>query len=315
MIFRVKLKLLPFVLVISFFFTAGINTYANEKNEIVFSFAPKDGTVFSQKLTMLREKDLGSLGVQLDESESITKVEFKKVKDGWEVLATPVSAVMKRNGQVIQSPVVDLLSKLTITYILDKNGHITDVRGYEKLISMINSKFPPQVAQKLSSLINSDLLKQKEITEWNGRIGDYLGKSISIGDTWNFSAPFQLPNGKSLNYNVKILFSSLEPCGRNKCVKIDQVFDSAADGLSSFASEVVKTISVGVEEDQEKKMPENGNNNSTIQGKITRLIDPSTMLIYKEELDRIIEMEMEIPGVGKLPAIMTEKRIYEFDYQ
>ena len=53
---------------------------------------------------------------------------------------------------------------------------------------------------------------------------------------------------------------------------------------------------------------------SSIKGKATRLIDPSTMNIYKEEVERIIHMEMDIPGAGQIPVKMIETRSYDYVY-
>jgi hypothetical protein len=45
-----------------------------------------------------------------------------------------------------------------------------------------------------------------------------------------------------------------------------------------------------------------------------RLVDPATMLFYSETLTRTIQVPMEVPGQGKVPTTLEEKKTYHFDY-
>ena len=302
-------KLLFLFVTLSLIFTG--NAFA--KN-IIFSFDPKDGTTFTQKLSTTREKQLGPAGTQIDESLSMTKIICKKTKEGWDINAQPINAIMKRNGKEVNNPIVSLLSKVKITYKLDQEGVLKDIVGYEKVWEALSSQFPPEVAQKLAPMLNSETLKQREIAEWNGRIGDYLSKEISIGDVWEYEVPFTLPSGVDLNYKVKTHFKEQIQCGKSKCIFIEQIYDSAAEGMADLMNDVVKTVSEG-DEEKKKIMPKVSQSGSSIKGKVTRVIDPTTMNIYKEEIERTMQMEMDVPGHGRIPTKMIEKRSYEYEYE
>ncbi len=302
-------KLLFLFLVLSFILAG--NAFSKD---IMFSFTPKDGTTVTQKLSTTREKHLGPAGTQIDESFSITKVTYRKTKEGWDVKAQPISSVMKRNGQEVNNPVVSLLSKLSITYKLDQDGFLKDIIGFETLMETVNSQFSPEVAQKLAPMLNKESLKQKEAAEWNGRIGDYLGKEISVGDTWQYEVPFKLPNGVNLNYKVRTHFKKQIPCGTSKCILIEQVYDSAGEGMGDLMNDAAKSLPEGVEE-KEQSVPNVRQSGSSIQGRVTRLIDPTTMNIYEEELERTMQMEMDVPGQGRISTKMIEKRSYEYEYE
>ncbi len=306
------------------FFIFEFSGLAKEVKEIRFSFSPKDGTTYIQKLITLREKQIGSAGTQTEESVSTTKISIKKTKEGWDVIAKPESAIMKKNGQIINNPIVNLLTKITLIFKLDQQGAIKDVVGFETLTKMINSQFPPPVVKKLETLLNSEILKQKEIAEWNGRVGDYLGKTISIDDIWENEIPYTLPNGVNLVYKVKTHFKSLKPCGKTNCVLIEQVYDSTIEGMDSLANDLLKPIVEKVKKGsneskpeviQNKSKPAVSQNHSSMKGKAIRLIDPTTMLIYQEKIERTIQMEMEIKGLGRVPTKVIETRVFEFDYQ
>lgn len=281
--------------------------------EIVkFSFSPGKQIDFIQKLTATKEKDMGKLGKQIDESVSTTKISITQTKLGWDVLAQPISMSMYRNGKEINNPLASLLSSAIITYKLDAAGSIKDVEGYEIFIEQISKTISPVVFKQLAPVLSIESLKAKDIAEYNGRIGDYLGAEVKIGDSFITSTPFQLPNGSEITYNVKTNISAIEPCGTTNCVRINQVYNSKADNIAKISGDVLNNISKAV-------APEMGQSNSkqntaAISGTVSRLIDPATMLIHEEKTTRIIEIEINIPNTGLVPVQMTEKREYVFEF-
>ena len=257
---------------------------------------------------------MGPGGQQIDESHATTNVKCLKTQSGWDIIAQPVDTTMQRNGKVVDDPVIKLLSKNVLTYKLDPTGQLKDIVGYKELIETMNSQLPPEIVQKLAPVINSDALKKREAAIWDGRIGDYIGQSVSIGDTWEYEVPYTLPNGIALNYKIKTHFKQKKPCGKSTCVLIEQIYDSAAEGMDDAANQIMASTAEVMEQDK-ADLPQAHQTGSSIKGKVTRLIDPSTMLIYHEEMERTMKMEMEIPGMGIVPSNMLEKRIYEYNYE
>lgn len=289
--------------------------FSENTEGIVFTFAPKDGATYTEKLITTTEKQLGPAGTQLDESVITTRIKVKRTEDGWDMISQPVEAVMKRNGQRIDDPIAKILAELTVTYKLDCDGNLLDIEGLEKVTKAVSAKFPPQIVEQLSAILNPDLLKQREASEWNGRIGDYLGKKVTLGEVWEYDVPFTLPNGTNLNYKIKTHFTGMVSCGDSSCIKIEQSYDSNPEGIGEYAYETVSNVAESVKEGAKEVVPKINDDNSSINGKIIRIIDPKTMLIYKEELERTMCMEMEMPGSGFVPTKLIEKRIYEFDYK
>ncbi len=289
----------------------GVST-AKELGTIKFSFSPGENISFIQKLTTLNEKDMGDKGRQLDESVSTTKITITKTKSGWDVLAEPQSISMKRNGEEVNNPIVSLLSSAVITYKLDSDGKIIDIDGYEPFIEGISKQVPPEVFKQLAPVLNVEAMKAKEIAEWNGRIGDYVGAEFQIGDTLVAETPFQIPNGPTITYSIQTSIAACVPCGEKKCVLIEQHYDSQADNLAKKVGDVVSNVSEALA--PETKKPNFGSSSATIKGDVERVIDPETMLIYEEKVSRTITMEMDVPGVGHVPVKTTETRKYEFEY-
>jgi len=298
-------------------FTVFLLTYfsssiSKELGTIKFSFSPGENISFIQKLTTIKEKDLGDKGQQLDESVSTTKITITKTKSGWDVLAEPKSISMKRNGEEIKNPIVSLLSSAVITYKLDSDGNIIDVDGYEPFIEGISKQIPPEVFKQLAPILNIETMKAKEIAEWNGRIGDYVGAEVQIGDSFVAEIPFQIPNGPTINYSVQTNIAALVPCGDKNCIRIEQHYDSQADNLAKMTGEVVSNVTETLA--PEIKRSSSDSNTATIKGDVARVIDPETMLIYREISSRTIALEIDIPGVGLVPVKTTETRKYEFEY-
>ncbi len=285
---------------------------SKQGESIKFIFMPGEKISFVQKLTAVKEKDMGSEGHQLDESVSTTKITISKTSSGWDVLVEPKSISIKRNGEEIDNPMVNLLSSAVIMYKLDPVGNIVDINGYEAFIETISKQIPPQVFQQLAPVLNIDALKAKETAEWNGRIGDYLGAEVKVGDAFVANSPYQLPDGATINYNITTNIAAIEPCAGKKCVHIKQTYNSQADNVAKMSGKIVNNVATAMESEIQASTSEN--NSAYISGSVKRVIDPNTMLIYEEENKRIIEMKVDVPGVGLVPIKMTETRVYEFQY-
>ncbi len=284
-----------------------------ELEKIKFLFGPGENISFIQELTTIKEKDMGEKGKQLDESVSTTKITITKTESGWDVLSEPRSISMKRNGEEINNPIVSLLSSAVLTYKLDSDGTIINVEGYEPFIKGISEQIAPEVFKQLAPILNTEALESKEIVEWNGRIGDFAGVEVEIGDSFMADVPYQLPNGTTINYSVQTNIAALVPCGDNKCVRIEQFYDSQADNMAKMTGDVVSNLAeaTGVEVNN----PSSQENTATIQGNVIRIIDPKTMLVYEEESTRTITMEIAIPETeGLVPVKTSEIRKYEFEY-
>ncbi len=286
-----------------------INSHAGEAGSITFSFAPPDGTTYIQKLTTTREKQTGSAAAQHDESVSTTRISIKKTPEGWDIIAKPETAVMKRNGAVVHGPMIAILSEITVVYKLGHDGVLKDLEGYEEVEKAIKSQFPPGFAKKIAPLLNSDVLKKREMAEWTGRVDFFLGKTVVPGDEWEYEAPFSLPNGLSVNYNVKTRFGDLQPCGNARCIKIEQEFKSDDASLPDAAHQLIKSAA----EESGKSATTIKKTGSSIKGRVMRLIEPATMLIHEEVVERTIHMKIQTPG-GATPVKITRKRNYTYKY-
>jgi hypothetical protein len=266
--------------------------------EFQFAFDRQDGETYVQKLSIGRERSAGADNLEMEDTLIETRVTCRKTNDGWDIESQTLNTIMMKNGEEIKSPLLALLSKLPITYRIDSAGNIKDVIGYDRVLEAAKSQYPPEVAENVSAGINIEAIKQREFTEWKNRIGDFLGKKFSIGDTWGHDASYTLPNGDKISYRVKTNFKENIQQNSVACVVIEQIYDSVDTGSKI----------------KDDKHPEQDQEGASINGKVTRIIDPATMRIYKEEVKREIHMSTEMPITGKIPEEIVETRTYDYEY-
>ena len=98
-----------------------------------------------------------------------------------------------------------------------------------------------------------------------------------------------LPNGANIRRKSVTTVVGPEDCGPNTCVRIRATHQNADA------------------EDVEGPQAE-------ISGTVNRLINPSTMLIYEESMERTIKMTADVPTIGPTTMEMHETREYEYQY-
>jgi len=283
------------------------------EKEYRFTFNRKDGETYIQRLSISRERHTGPANIQMDDTLSVTRVTCKKTGEGWDIDSRPVSRVMMKNGKEVNNPLLALLPEFVITYKLDKDGALKDIIGYEKMAEAFKSRYQDRMPEGLSSMLDIDAIKKREFAEWNGRIGNFLNKEFSIGDVWESETHFTLPNGTELAYKVKTRFKEQVRHKNIRCVLIEQTYDSTGEGIAGLVNDITESVSTDTDKKQ-GTMPKVSSSGSSIKGKMTRIIDPSTMNIYKEDAERTIIMQIDLPGAGSVPVKMIETRSYEYEY-
>ncbi len=274
-----------------------------------FVFNPPDGVKYIETASMTRSKDMADLGKQVDRTEQIIDVMMEKNDDGYRLKSTLREMTFTRNGQIVQEPFLDAMLDMTMTYDIGPDGNVRDIIGLDKVIDKMLANLP-ELPPSVKNVINEDAMKKKSIVEYNGRIGDFIGREYEIGDVWTSESQFTLPDGTSVDYMTVIRFTGTADCGQTRCVRVEYVYDADPAVLKNFIADVYEDL----DPEATLYLDQISATDMKISGSGKRLIDPDTMLIYDEELNRRIEMPMDIPGRGRVPMVMTETRLYEYNY-
>jgi hypothetical protein len=283
---------------------------APQAQEVHFSFNPPSGTTFIQtlKATKLSLTDQG-IG-RNDVSELTARVTMSRTPTGWTVVAVPESFEMTRNDRKVDHPILSALSNVTVTYALDSNGQLLSVSGYREVLDKIRATLPPGAADRLGSFLDEDALLQKERTDWNGRIGDYIGQTAEVGESWTSESDFQLPTGDTIRFHTLTKIGAEEECDDHRCVRIEFSYSSRAEGLPGLMETIKDSLSLG----SNAPISSEGDTTEVLTGGGYRLIDPKTMLVYSEEIWRTMKISTTEPGGGKTTMTVEERREYRFDY-
>lgn len=284
--------------------TAGAS--AEEAPEsFTFRFAPADGQRVLIASRLSRERLLDGQVQATDTSEATTDGVFRKVADGYEFTTRLEEAVMTRNGQPFSDPVTPQMVGLDIVYRVAADGSLQGIRGFDQLAKKVLAMVPPQMAAALAPVVSEAAMVGREEAEWNGRYADFADGEFAIGDVIDVKAPYALPTGQAIEYVIRTRFPGYVQCPAGRCVKVEQVYESDAQALAQMVTGMVKSVAGDA-------APSTGH--VRITGTLVRIIDPATMRIYSERVQRTLHFPMDIPGRGVLPGVMREQREYGYTY-
>jgi hypothetical protein len=266
---------------------------------------------FVQRVTMTRVKDAGVLGTTVDVSRTETSIRVQRIDGGFLITAKPISSQMTRDGVELDNPFVRAVQAVEMTMKLDGDGHLVEIRGIEEFVDNMMAELPEGARASVSKLINAEMLIAKETAEWNGRIGDFIGATVTEGETWEYEAPFQLPSGGEIPFWTTVTFNRSDSCGQCDCLEIVTSYTSDVSAIAGLVTETVEGVveSAGGSDAAELELEER------IEGGGVRVIDPNTMRIYSERMERTMTIRVEQPGMDPFPMTMTEAREFEFDYR
>jgi hypothetical protein len=270
-----------------------------------FRFAPPDGQRVLVAARMSRERLVDGQLQATDVSDSTTDGVFRKVQDGYELTMRLDEAAMTRNGQPVSDPVTPQLIGLDIVYRIGADGSLQGIRGFDRLEKRVLNAVPAQVAAALAPMVGEAAMVAREQAEWNGRYYDFADGEFAIGDVIDVKAPYMLPNGQSIEYVIRTRIRSYVKCPAGRCVKVEQLYESDAHALAQMVAGMVQAVAGD-------EAPSVGS--VRIAGSLVRVIDPATMRIYSERVQRTLHMPLEIPGRGAVPSMLREQRDYGYTY-
>jgi hypothetical protein len=289
-------------------------TTSSVAGETIFRFNPPDATAFTLSIKTTKSTSMGPMMGRSEDGELVTKYTISRTADGYRMTGNSVSHTMIRDGNKTENPVMALLKDVPITTNMDKNGRAVSVTGYDKFIEKMNENLPPEAVKQMAPMFNEESMSKNVMTEWNGRIGNLVGRSCLVGETWIVSDEIEMPGRSPMIFYTALKITENVNIKGHDCVKVEFEYNSDPAGLAEFSGKTVGEIEVesGVESvTQDATM-------GSVTGKGERVIDPATMLVYSEKMTRTLKMEMQMMAQGqqqKMEMIADEKREYIYDYE
>lgn len=301
-------KILNLKTILAFFvlsFVAAANGYAGGK---VFIFDPPDKDTYVESVVKIKEITLGGQK-RVDKIMGTSENFVEKNEKGYVITNKVASMSFYRDGQEVKNPVFDVLQSVEVKYLVDEKGELVDIKGYEKVEKALLEALPREVAERLSAVLNEETMINKAKAEWNGRIGDFLGEDAGVGSSWAGISEYELPNGGAIKYYSATKVADTVECGKFECVRIEFSYTTDKDELSRFLKNTTKNIVEGLAE------IEMDVNVVELSGGGERIIEPSTMRIHSEKIDRVMKMQIQAPGQGQQEAVVEESSEFTFEYR
>jgi len=278
--------------------------------EFRFRFNSPDDTTFIQTLRTAKVNIMGESEKQTRIIEIQSSTSIEKTNDGYSLITTPVSAKLTQDGERIDDPIFSSLQDVVVIYKLNPKGQLLAIYGYESLLKKMKERFPSPKYKAISNVLNNEAIINREKADWNGRIGSFVGKKFRLGDVWQSTDSFDLPSGETVIFYSAIRFAEQTSFEGHDCIRIKFANNSSDKALKDFIGKVSNSVSESLDVPYEKQeMPY-----LTISGEGERLIDPATMLIYSETMERIVTTSMETPEKERVKFTTKEKKEYRFDY-
>jgi hypothetical protein len=268
---------------------------------VSFTFAPADGTTYVQTVETMRELATPDGTRHVDRSEAKARVSIGKTARGFVITTTPLSMAMTRDGKRVEDPALEILDDTVVTYHVSREGKLERVEGYEDAARRVRDSYPPEVAAAVQRLLGPETLVARARAEWEGRIGDFAGRTVAIGKPWDSGAAFTFPNGQRLDYFLRTTVAKRVPCPSDGCVEIRFRYDSDPSALGELAARVPDAKGERGGEVRAKL--------ASLTGAGIRVIDPRTMIVYSERITRTMKLRTETPE-GAVPVVTREEQRY-----
>lgn len=287
---------------------------------IPLTFDPPDGTAYDLKEVSRTRTAMGDRDTQEEEMTSTTAIRIEKDSAGYRVRVQPTELVIRQNGVVVDNPTLAALRETVFTYRISPAGEMVDIRGYDAFIRAIEATYPAHISQQILSVYSESDMVAEEVAEWRRRFGNFIGRTVSVGDAWMYGEDFQLPNGTASRH-----FTVVEVAGWEGD-HLRLVFTYHSDPA------VLRDRFAGRLRGNPDDLP-GGPGGIAVSGSGERLIDPATLLIYGERMAKRIETTVawnrstRHDGAGglrhppetdtpeRIPLVIEEQSEMVFDYR
>jgi hypothetical protein len=248
--------------------------------------------------------------MQTEVIDTRIEIHIKGTEAGYDFIMKPLYTKSTRDGQPVDNPVFGLLTKMRPVYHVDSAGQIVSIDGFNKLADLIAESVPPDMAPQMQAILSEETLVNGEITEWNGRIGDFVGAVVEAGDVFYSEAAVALPMGGSATYYSVIKIMETVQCGEKQCVRIGYSYNSDPEGLKQFMGDFFEEFAAAID----SSGVDVSVSGAEVTGEGERLVDPATMLIMSETVTRTIKMQVDVSGEEPVYGTVVEQREYKYEY-
>jgi len=277
------------------------------------TFAPPDSVDYHAEVLSVRARVIGADTTTVDTSWSATTHSMQKTPDGYVVHSQTDSMRVCRDGQVIDDPIVTLFAGGKFTHLINPDGQVRDIQGYDELFVKLDTILGPETAAGVRKNINPANLKARDMDEWNNRMGRYAGRDLFLNDPHYDTSAIQVPTGGSLiAFEVNELQDTVR-IDTTLCavIRVSMHTDprELAALVGSSSSDMAKTFKVT---DSTLDAPDQAMVSAMMQS--TWVVAINTMLSQSYTQRRVIRLKPGAGGPNSQSAAMVELQSKKYAY-
>ena len=219
---------------------------------IRFTFNPADSLTCTGRIVTVRTSLVDDIQGPTDTITIANHLLFTRTGTGYELLSTPDSITVTRDGQRLDDPVTSVLAHTPITYVLDSNGQAVTVRGFENVLAEVSAD-GKQLPENLQKALDVSMLNAGALTEWDTRVGSMVGMELRVGKTAHSVKEHVLPDGRRFPlYQVMKITDTFQVNG-HLCARLYRIADTdiarMADKLSMTLDSLKRIMKVPSDRD------------------------------------------------------------------
>lgn len=285
--------------------TSETTTTTTATDTVDLTYGPDDQSMFDITETFTRTITVGEEDPVVDKRERTGKLLVTCVTEGTEESYMNSFAVasqsLKRDDQLVASPVNAAMMGLTLTYHLSKDGKLTSVTGHDGLPTKMRERFADQVAETMIRLLNTESLRAREQEAYEALYDGLIGKTVTVGDTSVGAHSLPLPYGGS-----KTVYS-VESSSRDtdNTLTLTREYNSNATTLAGEFDSVEATAleTAATDGGVADALPDD-HASASVEGEWTTVIDSDGLLIGSQTMTMTFTLSLNDSGGGDPTSVV-----------
>jgi len=262
----------------------------------VFRFSPPTRTVRVETTRTTQLLEVAGQVAPARETESVARVEIVRMPNGCRLLSKLVSGTSQGGNSAVGQALLDALKGVTVTYVIDLQGHVQSVEGLEAAAARVRRSVPAEMEPTLARSFAPGALLQAQKADWDRAVGDLVGRPASVGAVWVSRQQYGAPDGSLVDVHAATKVVGRVKMQEHDCLRLANTFSSNPEDLRSFLGASAEALLADLK-------PLGGS--ARIAGDSQYITDPATLIWYQATSKLKMETTVEIPGRGPAPAVIT----------
>ena len=271
---------------------------------VEFRFAPPEGVPLHESVELseiVEAPGLGSSTLKLTGASQVTVARSSAWKYDWTEKIEDMHLLV--NGQDRFPDLGRQAQGIEIVTEVMDDGEAEAVRGGERLESLLSQlaasstgSAPPPVAGPWSR-------REQERADWEERVHALSGRTVRLGETVETTGRFDFGKGRSLAHRALLTPKEWKPCGDDRCIAVAIEYATDPDEVARYADRSIETLVPDTNELSGAVVIDS----IEVSGDGERLIDPKTLLVREERVDKVLRLTLRGPD-RQLQMLVTLHR-------